>query len=1414
MRKEVVYVLFFPFLFFIMTYRLRQLTVTLAALAALLTGITAAAAYTDVPSNAWYREAVDEFVSRGFLDTSQTRFRAADNANRAEFATLLIRVRGESLINPQNGNFNDVPQSAWYFRAIETAAQKGWIRGDGDCYGTRPCYARPAADISRAEAAALIVRAFELEPTGAAPRFGDNGNGQWYNTVIQTAADYCILQGDSSTRRVRPGDSMNRAEMTVMLQRAMEGLQYGSDCRAQHPESPAVEEARAVGPREVEIDFTVEIDADTADRINHYAIRGEDGHIPIESVTLISNRAVRLDLDRELEAGERYTLSVRDLRTADGRIFSASVSFTGFTPAVEGGALSASLSANNPSGATIPRGSKVTVLSVDLKASCDADISVDHLTVSHSGLGSQSDIEGLYAVIDGERRSRIRTVRSGNGTVDLRFTRPLVIPACKSERVDVFADIATDATAGSEHRFRIDRAIDIAASATDIRGQFPLNGNTFRVGSVTSGTVSFAYRTVTGNQVKVGDTAAVVGRFQLSADSAENQTIYSITLEQDGSASDGDLTNIRIRRSDGTVVTRSAQTTSRDFVTLFFDPPFVLREGDRLTFEIIADIEGGASETIMFRLSEPSDLFAIGSRYGSVRDQTFGSRVEIDTSSTPDTVVIDAGRLTVEIDGPLQRAYTRDTRDAVLGNVRFSNEGDPLEIRSMYVAVMAETSEGAGLGGSGDTGADDIAELINDVSIRNTATGRSVRATRLRGTDDAMTDVNRTYQIYRFDDLTINGNETWQLMVDFRDNGSGRHPLKGDRFAVSICTEPTHLQQGSQLVINTTGCDFGGLLGSASTTYQMQVESRSTGDRVADIRPRGTVSGPFHRISVPELVIAVQNTGSSEMTVRGAKDIPLMRFEARAGEATDILLTKAVFAAESGSLLNAQNYSLWVDTDNDGTVDTALERGVRSQNATVTFSQLTGGGYMIHREENVLFEVRADIATSVISDRIQLRFATALTGYIEAEEGDRGSTLSGIQTDGSCTAPNLCDILVRTDQSKLWKIVTQGNLFVRLDSSTIRPRQLLGGSTETVMRLEFRADNEPITVTDLQITSSGSSAVSVDRLELYRDGESSPFATATTGACGSDDVLTEWQGSAVRTFCAKMRNQQLVVPARAEIDVAIRARMKTDNDGAVSGEYVQFFLTGQPVANDATGSGAVRGYGLQSNGALAANDGDSDAEGEVFIGTSGGANRDIVSNPHDTVLSKITSVSNANPDSTGSNVPVGTVPMGQFRFTAATNTNSRGGLNEATLSGIIFTVSATNVELNGSSFRLYNKGDASARQVCTVTDINGDTMTGSVTGMFYVHCMELVESEVNTGISSGRDIVLVLEGTVISPNTSSTGRSTLQVSLENIATRSLTENGFGLNGSRIHWVDRDQSSTDFYWLDLPENTVQSTGYRS
>ncbi|HVW66416.1 MAG TPA: S-layer homology domain-containing protein [Candidatus Peribacteraceae bacterium] len=1396
--------------------RMKKLFAGVSAVVISLTQVGSVfAAYSDVPAGVWYGDAVKAFTDAGYLDASQTMFRGSDNANRAEFTKLVVELNGGILSTPPAvASFDDVATGAWYYGYMEEAAKEGWVKGDNNCYGTHPCYARPADNINRAEAAALIVRAFGLDSTGAAPSFVDVPAGQWYTSAVQTAADHCVLQGDDATGRARPSDFMNRAEMVVMLHRVDQNLTFGVDCGKSQTLTPAIKSADMLDATTVEVQFNTNVDSKASIDSSHYSVSG-DATLSVTSVKAVDASTVDLTLSSATTAGGHYTLSVQDMLTADGKTFSDTQDFTGYSPIAQGnGTLEVSLSSTNPVGDTVPRGANgVVMASYDLTASCDDSVTIQNMTILHEGFGASSDIDGVYATVDGARVTRRRTVDSQNQTSDIRFVKPLVIDACKTKTIDVVADFDSTAQVAAEHNLSIELPTDLLSNAKKVQGNFPLRGNTFKVGAVTSGQVTVSYRTVSPSTVSVGDTKVVLGRFEVDANSVEDQTVYSVTLEQNGSSKDGDVTNLMIRRSDGTVVTNTVAATVGNYATFVFDPPLTVLEGDKLTLEVVGDVVGGSANTVQFQFEENSDLFAVGSLYGyGVNGQLYGSQVSI-ASGTATAVTIKAGEFTVEIDGPTQQSFTKSQNSANIANITMTTAGDAIDLRHMYVAIQGQTSTGAGLAANGTTD-DNINDIISNVQLRNAKSGQSISGVRLTtsGTDFATgSNSNSTYQIYRFDDFTVTGSDTWNLLVNFSDNGTGNHPLDGDQFRASVCTQPTS---------STTGCDFGGLM-TSTTNYNMEVKGLTTGDDVTDVRPGGTVTGNFQLIATPSLTVAVQSIGTSDTAVKNSKNVTLLRFQAQAGKAEDILFTQAIFRSQSGSLLNGQNYALWVDTDGDGVVDTILQKGVAAQSSQVAFNDLAGGGYVIPAQSTVYFEVHSDIAASLTNNDLLLAFDTGSSvSYISAEEVRNGSSLSGLKTiapngTSTCSTTTNCEIVTTVAWSKDWNLVSEGDLFVTKDTQP-RSRQLLGGAVgDEVLRLQFRAQNEDIDVTNLQLNSSGSTATSVDALLLYKLGETSPFATATAGGCGSDDVLATNNSGSTHTstaFCASMNNQQLVVKDGQDQVISVVPRMKSDEQGATSNETVQLWITKQAVVNNQTGSGAVRARGLQSSNILTANNGDSSNDGEIFIGTDSPAvNANIVGPVNKTVLSKITSITNANPDPDNTNVPTGVSPFAQFTFTAATNTNTLNGLNKATLSGVLFTVNATNVNIDATTFKFYNKNDSSTKATCSTYTTAGAAITGTASGSFLVDCRHLKATSVDTRIPSGASETFVLEGNITNSKTGSSN-SGLQASLQNFSTLSNTT--YGPSASHIDWVDEDTTATDFLWIEYGDTSVKSTSYKS
>ena len=370
--------------------------------------------------------------------------------------------------------------------------------------------------------------------------------------------------------------------------------------------------------------------------------------------------------------------------------------------------------------------------------------------------------------------------------------------------------------------------------------------------------------------------------------------------------------------------------------------------------------------------------------------------------------------------------------------------------------------------------------------------------------------------------------------------------------------------------------------------------------------------------------------------------------------------------------------------------------------------------------------------------------------------------------------------------------VSIGNLFITMDSAPLRSRQLLAGQLgDEIFRLRLRADGGNIRVGHLEITMLGETR-SLDRLELFTPDATTPFAFATIGGCGNAPVPAG-------TFCANLPNREFVIADQSQRNVIVRPRIRTDVNGAVSGDRFT------PTLSSATGL-AVQAINDDSTLGLNVNNGNALAENEVFIGVdSPAANATQAGTFQDVVLSKISNIQNANPDANGSAVSTGLSNIGQFKFSAAAHSNTKDGLNDVVLSSVFFNVNAANVNIAASSFRFYNKADATSTSPCMAVRVASPAVpiANHASGSLIVYCANLA-STVSTEIDQGTDQTFVLQANITNPRTSTTSSSILQVSLNDLQTE-------GRN--TVVWFDRDNgSSRQYNIVDLPFSSVFSTRY--
>lgn len=167
----------------------------------------------------------------GFADGS---FRPDATTRRGEFAKLIVRAFGLPRSTPQAQSFSDVPSSNAFYIFVESAYAGGLLSGYSRelCVGlgvAYPCFG-PNQNVTRAQTAAIIQRSgnYPVMTPPSGQRFADVPPGSFGYAAIENLASYGIINGGACSNGgglcFRPGNPINRGELSRVLRRALERL--------------------------------------------------------------------------------------------------------------------------------------------------------------------------------------------------------------------------------------------------------------------------------------------------------------------------------------------------------------------------------------------------------------------------------------------------------------------------------------------------------------------------------------------------------------------------------------------------------------------------------------------------------------------------------------------------------------------------------------------------------------------------------------------------------------------------------------------------------------------------------------------------------------------------------------------------------------------------------------------------------------------------------------------------------------------------------------------------------------------------------------------------------------------------------------------------------------------------------------
>src|SRR5262249_8546795 len=121
-----------------------------------------AARFIDMSGN-WAEKPVNKLSDRGVIPAEKDgKFKPNDTVTRAVFASWLVKVLGfDSVKAPATPSFKDVKPTDWYYKAVETVAQKRYMAAYPDGF-------RPNQTITKGEVILILSRALP----GATPDQG------------------------------------------------------------------------------------------------------------------------------------------------------------------------------------------------------------------------------------------------------------------------------------------------------------------------------------------------------------------------------------------------------------------------------------------------------------------------------------------------------------------------------------------------------------------------------------------------------------------------------------------------------------------------------------------------------------------------------------------------------------------------------------------------------------------------------------------------------------------------------------------------------------------------------------------------------------------------------------------------------------------------------------------------------------------------------------------------------------------------------------------------------------------------------------------------------------------------------------------------------------------------------------------
>lgn len=278
-----------------------------------------------------------------------------------------------------------------------------------------------------------------------------------------------------------------------------------------------------------------------------------------------------------------------------------------------GTGLSVSAGTQPSNGLAIHSSSRVAFTKVTLTAG-SSDVVVNGITVERTGAAVDAAFSGVTLLDeDGTQMDIAKTLGSTHQAI---IGGTFTVKAGTTKTLTVAGNMAAAGSRAGQVASLTIVAVNTTATVT---GALPITGASHTINeSLTIGTATgetSSYNPTTATKA-IGTTGYKFSAVRISAGSAEDVRLKSIRFYQSGSASSGDLSNVKIY-VDGTSYDTTVSTDGK-YYTASFGSGIVIAKGLAKDIWIAGDItgSGSAGRTIDFDIQKNTDLYLTGETYG------------------------------------------------------------------------------------------------------------------------------------------------------------------------------------------------------------------------------------------------------------------------------------------------------------------------------------------------------------------------------------------------------------------------------------------------------------------------------------------------------------------------------------------------------------------------------------------------------------------------------------------------------------------------------------------------------------------------------------------------------------------------------------------------------------------------------